>query len=197
VGNRLKEPFTFQIRTPRLLLRDLVADDIALIRRMVLEPAITRYQSLLKQNSEEEILQWVQDAIFYNNQQPRYAYNLAIVESHEIRAIGWIGWGRSEDPTHGEYSFGYALLPEYWGRGFMTEALRAGLIFMFETLGAQGITDYCESTNAGSKRVMEKAGMKLVARWTEETTPGVSVEYLRYAIQRAEWREKRTEGEQE
>jgi RimJ/RimL family protein N-acetyltransferase len=69
----------------------------------------------------------------------------------------------------------------------MTEALRAGITFMFETLGVQGITDYCELTNRGSSRVMEKAGMRLVARWTEEASPGVSVEYLRYAIQRAEW----------
>ena len=187
----------FQLRTPRLLLRDLVAEDISLIRRMAQEPAITRFQSVLKLNSEEAIGHWVQDTIFHNNLQPRHAYNLAIVESHENRAIGWIGWGHSEDPTHGDYSFGYALLPEYWGLGYMTEALQAGIAFLFETLGAQGVTDYCESTNTGSKRVMEKAGMRLVDRWIEETAPGGSVEYLRYAIQRAEWREKRRESGQE
>ena len=55
--------------------------------------------------------------------------------------MGWIGWGHAEDPTHGEYSFGYALLPEYWGRGYMTAAARAGLTFMFETLGAHGIVN--------------------------------------------------------
>ena len=177
----------FQLRTSRLMLRDLVAEDTSLIRRMAQEPAVTRYQSWLILNSEEELHQWVKNAIFHNNQHPRYAFSLAIVESSQNREIGWIGWGRSEDPTHGEYSFGYALLPQYWGRGYMTEALRAGIAFMFETLRVQGITDYCELTNPGSSRVMEKAGMRLVARWTEETAPGVSVEYLRYAIQRAEW----------
>lgn len=69
----------------------------------------------------------------------------------------------------------------------MTEALRAGLAFMFATLSAQGISACHESTNPGSMRVMEKAGLRRVARWTEEGTPGESAEYLRYAIQRAEW----------
>jgi len=86
------------------------------------------------------------------------------VDSHDSDAMGWIGWGHAEDPTHGEYSFGYVLLPEYWGRGSMTAAVRAGLTFMFETLGAHGITDHCDVTNRGSMRVMEKAGMRLVAR---------------------------------
>ena len=69
----------------------------------------------------------------------------------------------------------------------MTEALRAGLAFMFETLNAQAITDCCESSNPASRRVMEKAGLSLVARWTEATDQGQAIEYLRYAIRRSEW----------
>ncbi len=177
----------FQLRTAGLLLRDLVAEDTALIQRLAHEPAVTRYQSVLQRTSEEDIDQWVQNAIFHNTQQPRHAYNLAIVDSQDSDAMGWIGWGHAEDPTHGEYSFGYVLLPEYWGRGSMTAAVRAGLTFMFETLGAHGITDHCDVTNCGSMRVMEKAGMRLVARWTEESAPDVHVAYVRYALQRAEW----------
>lgn len=175
------------LRTPRLILRDVVVEDTALIGRMAHAPAITRYQSLLRLDSEVAIDRWVQNVIYHNNQQPRRAYNLTVVESQEKRGIGWIGWGHAEDPTHGEYSFGYALLPEYWGQGYMTEALRAGLTFMFETLGAHGISAYCEAANLGSMRVMEKVGMRLVAHWSEEDTPGMSVGYRRYAIERAEW----------
>jgi RimJ/RimL family protein N-acetyltransferase len=120
--------------------------------------------------------------MFHNQRNPRGAYNLAIVEISRERRIGWIGWGRSEDPTHGEYSFGYALLPPYWGQGYMTEALRAGVAFIFEALGAQGISDYCETTNIGSMRVMQKAGLTEVARRQEE-----SIEYVRYAIRKEEW----------
>jgi len=40
---------------------------------MAHEPAVTRYQSVLQLNSEEDIDQWVQDVIFHNTQQPRHA----------------------------------------------------------------------------------------------------------------------------
>jgi RimJ/RimL family protein N-acetyltransferase len=82
----------FQLQTTRLILRDVTKEDASLIQRMAQEPAVTRYQSWLILNSEEEIQQWVQNAIFHNNQQPRYAYNLAIVDSSLNREMGWIGW---------------------------------------------------------------------------------------------------------
>jgi len=58
----------FQLRTAGLLLRDLVAEDTALIQRLAHEPAVTRYQSVLQRTSEEDIDQWVQNAIFHNTQ---------------------------------------------------------------------------------------------------------------------------------
>ena len=187
VSISLRITLLFQIRTARLILRDIVEEDTPLIQQMAQEPAIIRYQSWLKLDSEEEVRQWVHRAVFHNTQQPRDAYNLIVVERGTHQSIGWIGWGHSDDPTYGEYSFGYALLPKYWGRGYMTEALQAGITFMFETLQAQAITDYCDSSNEASRRVMEKAGMTQVAQWTEETGSGVTVEYLRFAIQKSEW----------
>lgn len=83
----------FQLRTPRLLLRNLGQEDTALIRRMAQEPAVIRYQHLLRLNTEAGIDQWVQSAIFHNHQRPRHAYNLALVARHTGHPIGWIGWG--------------------------------------------------------------------------------------------------------
>jgi ribosomal-protein-alanine N-acetyltransferase len=178
----------FEVRTARLILRDLVSEDKPFIQRMAREPAITRYQSWLRLDTEEAVQQWVENVVFHNRQQPRDAYNLIIREAGAGHAIGWIGWGHSDVPQYGDYSFGYALLPSYWGRGYMTEALQAGLAFLFGTLGAHAVTDCCESGNVGSRRVMEKAGMRLATQWTEETDSGDTVEYLRFVIQAAEWR---------
>lgn len=154
---------------------------------MASENTITRYQGVLRLQSDEAIHEFIRAAIFHNRQHPRQAFNLVVAERRRQHSIGWIGWGHSEDRTYGDYSVGYALLPEYWGRGYMTEALRAGLEFMFLSLGAEGITDFCETRNLGSARVMEKQGMKPVLRWSGEAYDGASVEYIRYAIQRSEW----------
>lgn len=127
----------FAIRTARLLLRDFVEADYAVIRALSQEPAVTRYQTWLRFAGETDARRWLHDVIYHNQRQPRQAYNLAIAEQQQV--IGWIGWGRPDDPTLGDYSFGYALYPAAWGKGYMTEALRAACDVMFNALDAERI----------------------------------------------------------
>jgi len=54
---------------------------------------------------------------------------------------------------------GYILGKNYWGRGLMTEALKAVLDFCFTQAGFQKVRARYASLNPASGRVMEKAGM--------------------------------------
>ena len=54
---------------------------------------------------------------------------------------------------------GYVLGKNYWGRGMMTEALKAVLDFCFTQAGFQKVKARYASLNPASGRVMEKAGM--------------------------------------
>ena len=54
---------------------------------------------------------------------------------------------------------GYVLGKAYWGRGMMTEALKAVLDFCFTQAGFQKVRARYASLNPASGRVMEKAGM--------------------------------------
>ena len=54
---------------------------------------------------------------------------------------------------------GYVLGKNYWGRGMMTEALKAVLDFCFTQAGFQEVKARYVSLNPASGRVMEKAGM--------------------------------------
>lgn len=65
---------------------------------------------------------------------------------------------------------GYVLGKDYWGRGIMTEALKAVLDFCFTQAGFQKVRARYASLNPASGRVMEKAGMsylKTVANGVE------------------------------
>jgi len=53
---------------------------------------------------------------------------------------------------------GYAIGEAYWGRGYMTEAVREILRCGFDTLGLDLISAYCYPHNSRSKRVLEKCG---------------------------------------
>ena len=120
----------FELPTERLMLRDLVEDDWRLVYAMSREPGVTRYQSWLRIPDEARARQWVGDAMHHNRLVPRRAYNVAVVERASEQALGWLGFGLREGFDHGEFSFGYGLLPRVWGRGYMTEAARGGGVYV-------------------------------------------------------------------
>jgi [ribosomal protein S5]-alanine N-acetyltransferase len=182
----------FELHSPRLVLRDFVEADWAAMYALSLEPEVTRYQTWLRLPDQARAREWVRDAIDNNKIRPRTTYNLAIALASSGRVVGWIGWGRPSDPAKGDYNFGYALHPDVWEQGYMTEALAAMVDFIFETLGAQMVTGDCASSNRGSARVMEKAGLVLTGRWYEpDDETGSSQEMLRYTITFADWANSR------
>jgi ribosomal-protein-alanine N-acetyltransferase len=58
----------------------------------------------------------------------------------------------------GEIEVGYALLPEFWGRGLATELTRESVRVAFVELHAPDLVAFTLPTNRASRRVMEKAG---------------------------------------
>jgi RimJ/RimL family protein N-acetyltransferase len=55
---------------------------------------------------------------------------------------------------------GWRLAAEHWGRGYATEAARAAVAFGFDRLGLAEIVSFTVPGNTGSRRVMEKLGMR-------------------------------------
>jgi ribosomal-protein-alanine N-acetyltransferase len=57
-----------------------------------------------------------------------------------------------------EVELGYALRPEWWGRGLATEMSRTALEVGFERLGLQSVVAFTMPSNVRSRHVMEKLG---------------------------------------
>jgi len=154
----------FYLETKRLILRDLEINDLKLFYDMSIEEKITNYQKWFLGNNGYK--QWVENSIDHNKSIPRFAYNLTIVLKENRKSIGWIGWG-TDDLDIREYDFGYSLLPEYWGKGIMTEALKCSVDYMFNELNASIVYGECIVENIGSAKVMENIGLKLIKEWEE------------------------------
>ena len=58
----------------------------------------------------------------------------------------------------------YNLLPEYWGKGYATEAVRAVLKFGFTVLKLHRMEAGCAVGNIASIRVLKKVGMQMEAQ---------------------------------
>ncbi len=62
-------------------------------------------------------------------------------------------------PSLDEVDVGFRFLPQYWGRGFATEACSASITFGFEVLGLRCIIGLVLAENIPSIRVLNKVGM--------------------------------------
>ena len=61
----------------------------------------------------------------------------------------------------------YLIHPNFWGRGYATEALKCVIEFGFTTLKLHRITAGCAVGNIGSIKVLEKSGMQKEGRHRE------------------------------
>jgi RimJ/RimL family protein N-acetyltransferase len=73
-------------------------------------------------------------------------------------AAGTIGLHRRHDVQRLSAEVGYWLGRAFWGRGIVTDALRAVSRYGFETLGLVRIDALSFAHNAASRRVLAKAG---------------------------------------
>lgn len=83
----------------------------------------------------------------------------AIVEKESGTVIGSAGLhtdGKRSNPR--ARMIGYVLREESWGKGYMTEAVRALTAFGFERLCLDTISIFHYATNQRSRRVIEKCG---------------------------------------
>lgn len=86
----------------------------------------------------------------------------AVVLRENNKVIGSVGVLPSLANDHPMYGalrqkrIGYVLSKAYWGKGIMTEAVRAVLAFCFDTLDLEAVTVEHYLENVRSRRVVEK-----------------------------------------
>ena len=73
--------------------------------------------------------------------------------------IGRAGLHQVEIGGAAEIEIAYALMPEFWRRGFATEMARA-MVDIADRLGIRELVAFTLPTNLGSRGVMEKAGFR-------------------------------------
>ncbi|MGJ3508365.1 GNAT family N-acetyltransferase [Enemella sp. A6] len=85
---------------------------------------------------------------------------------------------------------GYTIDPAHANRGYATEALEAILEIAFNDLGLRRVEAGCFAMNTASRRVLEKAGMRLEGLYIEESLHHELgwVDGASYALLASEWR---------
>jgi RimJ/RimL family protein N-acetyltransferase len=150
------------LETPRLILRELDAEDATAIQEYAADVEVVRHLDW-GPNTPKDTEQFLATASAARAAVPRTAYHLAIVLKSSSRSIGGC---RIEirSPASGNGDIGYVLARNAWGHGYATEATRALLAFGFQALGLHRIWATCDVENRASARVLEKIGMRQEGR---------------------------------
>lgn len=93
------------------------------------------------------------------------------------------------EPSHEKASFGYVLNKNYWGKGYMTEALSVILSFCFAELELNRVEATHYVGNDASGKVMEKCRMKQEGVGIKEVKiKGAFQDVVHYGIIKEDWR---------
>lgn len=151
---------TVELLTERLTLRRYTPEDAEpLYRCMGADPSMYQYSGWNPYATPEMAQETVRRFIDSYDDERSYSW---VMDLDDI-LVGTIGAYDYED---GRIEVGYSVFPKWQGRGYATEALKKVLEYLTENEGIACVTAWCAAENAGSGRVLEKSGMKLVR--TEE-----------------------------
>lgn len=140
------------LTTARLTLRQLDLADLDFAYRHFGDPQVNRYlvdePPVATRDQAEAIIR------FYLEPQGK-SYNrwgIALNASGDL--IGTIGFHKW-DRAHRRAEIGYDLSPEHWGRGLMSEALRAALDYGFGQMSLHRVGALVHPDNRASIRLLE------------------------------------------
>jgi ribosomal-protein-alanine N-acetyltransferase len=145
------------INTKRLQLRRLTPDDAAAIFDYAQDPAVSKYTYWTAHRSIADSQDFL-TSVAEQYERDRLI-NWGIVLRSEEKLIGTCGFVHWH-PAHARAEIGYVLARDYWGNGYMTEAVRATIAFGFHVMMLNRIEALCMKENLASARVMEKSGMQ-------------------------------------
>lgn len=147
----------FQIRTKRLELRPFAMSDLDDFQALCSQVEVFTYLPSGTTTGEETRERLARIVKSYERDDLPGVF-AAVARLSDERVIGWCGLGPLP-PRPEDTEVFYALNPDYWGRGYATEAARAMVGFGFKEMGLDRIVAVVKPGNSASCRVIEKLGM--------------------------------------
>lgn len=151
----LEHKGSIDIKTDRLLLRKFqISDAEEIFASWTSDERVAKYTSWYAHEKIEDTRAY---AGYMAGRDELSDYNWVIELDHKI--VGSINVCYSDDCLE-MAGIAYVLGYEYWGKGYITEAAKAVIRFLFNEVNYRKIIAGCDSENIGSSKVLEKIGMK-------------------------------------
>ena len=147
-------PFT-NLVTERLLLRELQPADAGQIFKIRSDKRVNEFIDRIPAKSIQDGLNFINQIIAYQNKNEGFMW--AITLKGDPKLIGTIVyWHIVKEKDEAE--IGYEMLPDYFGKGIMREALLKIIEFGFEIMELKTILADTKPDNLRSINLLEKCG---------------------------------------
>jgi len=144
------------LETERLILKNIAVEDKEFIFSQFSDPVVTKYlfdrEPLTDIKGADEILE-----LYLSQQEPHLHHRWILVRKTDGIKMGTCGfhcWNKKDDSIE----IGYDLKEEFWGKGYMQEAIKEIVEFAIENMNIKEIRACIYVDNEKSKHLAEKLG---------------------------------------
>lgn len=180
---------TFEGTTERMTLRPYASDDLAAFTDLHGREDVTRYLPW-DTRDDDAARAALERHLVLRLDKDGDGVTLAGVDHESGRLVGeFVLILRSA--RHRGAELGYALHPDFWGRGLATEGAAAMLQVAFDALQVHRVVGRIDTTNTASAAVLERLGMRREALLVKnEWFEGAWSDEADYALLDEEWADR-------
>lgn len=150
---------TQRLETNRLILRRYERKDAAaMYKHWASDEEVTKYLTWPAHSSQEVSQKVIDDWINNYSSEHYYHWTIVLKENgdHPIGDISVVSMNEDISMMH----IGYCIGRAFWHKGITSEALKAVMDFLFDTVGVNRVESRHDPRNPNSGGVMKKCGMK-------------------------------------
>jgi [ribosomal protein S5]-alanine N-acetyltransferase len=170
--------------TGRLRLRRLTVDDAHDLHRAYGDAETMRYWDAPPSRDVAETEQRIQRSLAFD---ATWQAAWAVLTRDEGSFVGMINY-HARQPWNRRLAVGWILVPAFWGRGYMQEAMQVLIAHCFEALSTHRIEAEIEPENLRSARLADRLGFQRESFLRDRLfVSGQPRSIWMYALLRPEW----------
>jgi ribosomal-protein-alanine N-acetyltransferase len=142
------------VETKRLILRKFMLSDVKDYHQILKNRSVYEWLGKGAEKTEEQVKKIIKYDLDHWENHQLGTWAVILKETNEL--IGHCGFGMIK--AHNQYELLYAFSPEFWGKGYATEAGKASLKWLKNHTSIKSIIALSYPNNQRSIHVIEKLG---------------------------------------
>ncbi|MCM1217455.1 MAG: GNAT family N-acetyltransferase [Lachnospiraceae bacterium] len=147
----------FFMQTDRIKFSVWTSSDMELAKLLWGNAEVTKYICANGTFSIDDIRNRLNQEIQNNKQ-----YGIQYWQIYELTTTAFIGCCGLRPHQENSYEIGFHLLPEFWGKGYATEAAKAVITYAFTRLSADKLFAGHNPKNVNSPRILARLGFHYI-----------------------------------